>query len=162
MTAPSDPSRSLSWLLAPDDPGPRYLALRDLLHCPPEDREWRDARTRRPPANSRPLARHPARPYVTTLLQGAEALIALGYGDDPRLARTPALVATKADEAGRWPLEYDYAGKLWDGVDFEPKKRPNLASNPNSILNHSTRSGSPDRWRSSPDYRARSGRYTAV
>ncbi|WP_374688723.1 nitrogen fixation protein NifH [Promineifilum sp.] len=63
--------------------------------------------------------------YVTDLLQVVEALVALGHGDDPRLANARALIAGKADEQGRWPLEYDYAGKLWDGVDFGPKKRPN-------------------------------------
>jgi hypothetical protein len=63
--------------------------------------------------------------YVTDLLQAAEALAALGHGDDPRLARTLDLIAAKADGDGRWPLEYDYAGKLWDGVAFGAKKRPN-------------------------------------
>jgi hypothetical protein len=63
--------------------------------------------------------------YVADLLQVVEALAALGYGDDPRLANARALVAGKADAQGRWPLEYDYAGKLWDGVDFGQKKRPN-------------------------------------
>jgi hypothetical protein len=61
--------------------------------------------------------------YVTDLLQVAEALAALGYGNDPRLARTLALIRGKQDANGRWPLEYDYTGKTWG--DFGPKKQPN-------------------------------------
>ncbi len=34
----------LPWLLEKDDPGPRYLALRDIMAVPPEDRELRRAR----------------------------------------------------------------------------------------------------------------------
>jgi hypothetical protein len=61
--------------------------------------------------------------YVTDLLQIVEALLALGYGGDARLARVCALIRNKQDGEGRWPLEYDYAGKTW--VDFGPKKQPN-------------------------------------
>jgi hypothetical protein len=60
--------------------------------------------------------------YVTDLLQVAEALVALGYGRDPRLAHTLALIAGKQDEQGRWPLEYSYADKTW--VDWGPVKQP--------------------------------------
>ncbi len=61
--------------------------------------------------------------YVTDLLQLAEALAVLGYGQDPRLSRTLSLIRDKQDAQGRWPLEYDYAGKTW--VDFRAKKQPN-------------------------------------
>jgi hypothetical protein len=61
--------------------------------------------------------------YVTDLLQLAEALAVVGYGQDPRLARTLALIRDKQDAKGRWALEYDYAGKTW--VDFGAKKQPN-------------------------------------
>jgi hypothetical protein len=61
--------------------------------------------------------------YVTDLLQIVEALVGLGYGDDPRLASALELVRSKQDAQGRWPLEYDYTGKTW--VDFGPKKAPN-------------------------------------
>jgi hypothetical protein len=61
--------------------------------------------------------------YVTDLLQNVEALVGLGYGHDPRLANALAIIRDKQDAAGRWPLEYDYAGKTW--VDFGPKKQPN-------------------------------------
>ena len=61
--------------------------------------------------------------YVTDLLQIVEALAGLGYGADPRLANALALVRDKQDAQGRWPLEYDYAGKTWG--DFGPKKQPN-------------------------------------
>ncbi len=61
--------------------------------------------------------------YVTDLLQVVEALAFLGYGRDPRLARALDLVRSKQDAQGRWPLEYDYAGKTW--VDYGAKKQPN-------------------------------------
>lgn len=51
--------------------------------------------------------------YVTDLLQLAEALVALGLRDDPRLANLLALIASKQDSAGRWPLEYVYGSKTW-------------------------------------------------
>jgi len=61
--------------------------------------------------------------YVTDLLQNIEALVRLGYGGDPRLANSLALVLSKQDARGRWALEYDYAGKTW--MDFGAKKQPN-------------------------------------
>jgi hypothetical protein len=59
--------------------------------------------------------------YVTDLLQNVEALAALGYGRDKRLANALALVRDKQDEHGRWPLEYEY--KTW--VNFGSKRQPN-------------------------------------
>ena len=61
--------------------------------------------------------------YVTDILQIAEALVALGYGKDPRLANTIKYIREKQDSQGRWPLEYDYTGKTW--VNFGLKKQPN-------------------------------------
>ncbi len=61
--------------------------------------------------------------YVADILQIVEALTALGYGGDPRLANALDLVRQKQDDRGRWALEYDYTGKTW--VDFGPKKQPN-------------------------------------
>lgn len=61
--------------------------------------------------------------YITDLLQNVEALVGLGYGNDPRLANALAMIREKQDAKGRWPLEYNYAGKTW--VDFGPKKQPN-------------------------------------
>ncbi len=61
--------------------------------------------------------------YVTDLLQNVEALVGLGYGEDPKLARALDLIREKQDGEGRWPLDYDYAGKTW--VDFGAKKKPN-------------------------------------
>ncbi len=60
--------------------------------------------------------------YVTDLLQLVEALASLGYGSDPRLAHALTLIREKQDADGRWPLEYDYAGKTW--VEFDAKKQP--------------------------------------
>lgn len=51
--------------------------------------------------------------YVTDILQIAEALVRLGYGKDKRLKNTLELIRSKQDEAGRWPLEYNYDGKTW-------------------------------------------------
>ncbi|MGD8621302.1 MAG: hypothetical protein PVH60_05065 [Anaerolineales bacterium] len=61
--------------------------------------------------------------YVTDVLQILEALVALGYAGDPRLANAVDLVLDKQDERGRWPLEYSYKGKTW--ADFGEKKAPN-------------------------------------
>jgi len=61
--------------------------------------------------------------YVTDMLQNVEALVGLGYGNDPRLAKALKLIREKQDEQGRWLLEYDYTGKTW--VDFGAKKQPN-------------------------------------
>jgi len=61
--------------------------------------------------------------YVTDLLQNVEALAALGYGTDPRLAPSLAIIHDKQDAAGRWIMEYDYTGKTWSS--FGPRKKPN-------------------------------------
>jgi hypothetical protein len=61
--------------------------------------------------------------YVTDILQVAEALVALGFGKDPRLANTLELIRSKQDEEGRWPLEYNYDGKTW--MRFGKMKEPN-------------------------------------
>jgi len=37
MAGDTIPERTLSWLLEEEDPGVRYLAMRDLLGLPPED-----------------------------------------------------------------------------------------------------------------------------
>jgi hypothetical protein len=61
--------------------------------------------------------------YVSDILQIAEALVGLGYGNDPRLSNTLKFIREKQDSDGRWPLEYDYTGKTW--IDFGKKKQPN-------------------------------------
>jgi hypothetical protein len=61
--------------------------------------------------------------YVTDILQVVEALVGLGYGDDPRLADAVDLIRQKGGTEQRWPLEYSYAGKTW--VDIGEKKEPN-------------------------------------
>ena len=61
--------------------------------------------------------------YVTDLLESVSALVALGYGHDPRLTRATDLIREKQDAHGRWSLEYDYTGKTW--VDFGAKKQAN-------------------------------------
>jgi hypothetical protein len=61
--------------------------------------------------------------YVTDFLQVVEALVALGYGDDPRLSHAMAMLCEKQDGNGRWALDYDYTDKTW--VDFGAKKQPN-------------------------------------
>lgn len=60
---------------------------------------------------------------MTDLVQIVEALVALGYGKDPRLSRALALIREKQDENGRWMLDYDYTGKTW--ADFGTKRQPN-------------------------------------
>ena len=61
--------------------------------------------------------------YVTDLLQNVEALVGLGYGRDPRLTNAIELIREKQDADGRWPLEYDYAGKTCG--DYGTLKAPN-------------------------------------
>ena len=61
--------------------------------------------------------------YVTDLLQNLEALVRLGLGHDPRLARTLEYIRGKQNQNGQWVLEYDYTGKTW--ADFGTKKQPN-------------------------------------
>jgi len=61
--------------------------------------------------------------YVTDLLQNAEALVNLGYGQDPRLAPALSIIRQKQDRQGRWLLEYDYIGKTW--CEFGAKRQPN-------------------------------------
>ena len=61
--------------------------------------------------------------YVTDILQIVEALVGLGYGNDPRLAKAIKTINEKQDDQGRWPLEYDYTGKTW--VNFGAKQQPN-------------------------------------
>jgi hypothetical protein len=61
--------------------------------------------------------------YVTDLLQNVEALVALGYGNDPRLSNALNMVKQKQNAQGQWALEYDYTGKTWG--DFGAKKQPN-------------------------------------
>jgi hypothetical protein len=61
--------------------------------------------------------------YITDLLQLAEAMVALGYGNDKRLANTLDLIRKKQNENGQWLMEFDYAGKTW--LEFGKKKEPN-------------------------------------
>ncbi|RPI84789.1 MAG: nitrogen fixation protein NifH [Chloroflexi bacterium] len=61
--------------------------------------------------------------YVSDILQIVEALVQLGYQNDPRLANALELVREKQDSQGRWNLEYDYTGKTW--VNFGKKKQAN-------------------------------------
>ena len=61
--------------------------------------------------------------YVTDMLQNVEALVALGYAADPRLAPALELVRERQDADGRWSLDYDLGDKTW--VDFGPVKQPN-------------------------------------
>ena len=62
--------------------------------------------------------------YNTDLLQVAEALVAVGCGNDSRLATTLELIRSKQDGQGRWRLEHDYADKTWGnyGVKGQPNK----------------------------------------
>ncbi|MEW6242438.1 MAG: nitrogen fixation protein NifH [Chloroflexota bacterium] len=61
--------------------------------------------------------------YVTDILQTAEALIGLGCGRDPRLAKTFELIHSKQDDRGRWLQEYEPRGKMW--LEFGARNEPN-------------------------------------
>lgn len=61
--------------------------------------------------------------YITDLLQIADILVRLGYGQDPRLVNLLNLVRKKQDPNGYWKLEYDYTGKTWG--NYGTKDQPN-------------------------------------
>ena len=61
--------------------------------------------------------------YISDLLQVAEALTALDYGSDPRMASLLKLILSKQDENGRWLLEYRYGSKTWG--NYGKEKLPN-------------------------------------
>jgi hypothetical protein len=62
--------------------------------------------------------------YAADILKMAEALTALGYGADPRIAHTLGLIREKQNDDGKWPLEYvDYSHKMW--VNYGTRNRPN-------------------------------------
>ena len=60
--------------------------------------------------------------YITDVLQVAEAMVSLGYGQAPRLAFTLDLIRRKQDADGRWAQEYNYGSKTWG--DFGRKGTP--------------------------------------
>ena len=60
--------------------------------------------------------------YVTDVLQILEALLGLDLAGDIRLQNLADLVAAKADDNGRWKMEYTYNGKT--SVIIEEKKKP--------------------------------------
>ena len=60
--------------------------------------------------------------YATDVLQVLEALVELGHGADPRLARARAWLLAMQDDRGRWRNQYAYNGKTW--VDFERQGEP--------------------------------------
>lgn len=62
--------------------------------------------------------------YITDILQIAEALVGLGFGNDPRLENTLALIHQKQDDQGRWALEYEYKGKTWGNYGKKRKPSP--------------------------------------
>jgi hypothetical protein len=61
--------------------------------------------------------------YVTDLLQNVEALVGLGYGNNPQLSNALNIISKKQDTQGRWLLEYDYSGKTW--INIGAIKQPN-------------------------------------
>ena len=61
--------------------------------------------------------------YVSDLLQNVEALVRLGFKDDPRLAHAFDVIREKRDADGRWPMEYTYGSKTWGSFGW--KGRPN-------------------------------------
>lgn len=61
--------------------------------------------------------------YITDVLQVAQALVDLGHGRDPRLAKTLAFIISLQDGQGAWHLNFTYEGKML--VEFGAKKAPN-------------------------------------
>lgn len=92
-----------------------------LFSCDPADEDYPHGWNNKPSGNWWKFG-FPAF-YDTDFLQNVEALVGLGFGNDPRLERSLEIIRSKQDELGRWPLEYSYTGKTW--VDFGEKKQPN-------------------------------------
>jgi hypothetical protein len=62
--------------------------------------------------------------YAADILKMAEALTALGYGADPRLAPTLDIIRSNQDDKGQWLMEYvDRIRKMW--VTYGSAGRPN-------------------------------------
>lgn len=80
MTNPQFHDAPLSWLLEPDDPGVRYLALRDLLERPADDPELLAARRRA----------HTAGPIAAVL----DAMAPQGYWVEPGPGYNPKYRST--------------------------------------------------------------------
>lgn len=60
--------------------------------------------------------------YWSDILETLAALVALGYGQDPRLAQATDWLLSKQDARGRWKLEHGLNGKMW--VDIEHHGKP--------------------------------------
>lgn len=60
--------------------------------------------------------------YWSDVLETLGVLVALGYGNDPRLAETYRWLLSKQDAQGRWKLENSLNGKMW--IDIEKKGKP--------------------------------------
>ena len=60
--------------------------------------------------------------YVADVLQNLEVLIALGQGNNPKIAKAIEFVINKQDSQGRWKIEYTLNGKMW--ADIEKKGQP--------------------------------------
>jgi hypothetical protein len=131
-------SDSLPWLLKSEDPGVRYLALRDLSDLSPDDRKLKSAcklaHKEGPIAhvlakmNEEGYWQKPGTGYSPKYKSTVWALILLAVrricvGTDPRLANALELIRSKQDEDGHWPLEYNYDGKTW--MRFGKMKQPN-------------------------------------
>jgi hypothetical protein len=61
--------------------------------------------------------------YVTDILQIAEALVQLGFDNDPRLNNTLEFIKEKQNNHGQWLLDYSYTGKTWG--NYGEKKQAN-------------------------------------
>jgi hypothetical protein len=60
--------------------------------------------------------------YWSDMLETLEVLVAIGRGDDHRLADAYQWLLHKQDSQGRWKLENSLNGKMW--IDIEQRGRP--------------------------------------
>ncbi len=60
--------------------------------------------------------------YITDLLQLVDAITALRFGHDPRLENSIQCIREKQDAEGRWPLEFNYSGKMH--AEYGELKKP--------------------------------------
>jgi hypothetical protein len=60
--------------------------------------------------------------YWSDVLENTAALVAAGYGGDPRLDNALRFILDKQDAQGRWKLGNSLNGKMW--IDIEKRGRP--------------------------------------
>jgi hypothetical protein len=59
--------------------------------------------------------------FWSDVLETLAVLVALGYGQDPRLVDAVHWLLNKQDAQGRWTLEHGLNGKMWEDIEHQGK-----------------------------------------